>query len=240
MDRLDGTVVVVTGAARGIGLATATLLTERGATVVGLDLDRPERDIGFAGFHLVDLRDDAAVEAFFDDVVATHGRIDGLVNNAVLVTVGPFLDSSLADLDRAYAVNIRALFHAAQQAARRMGEGGSIVNLASVNGERGVRNTSVYSLTKGAVAALTRTMAVELTERGIRCNAVAPSPTGTDKVLALLSAADIETRTRRIPLGRLATPPEIAQAIAFLVSPASSFVTGHVLPADGGYLAYGS
>lgn len=242
MTDFENKVVVVTGAARGIGLDTSRALADRGASVIGLDLLPAEDDAPFASFQELDICDAEGVEVFFTRLVEERGHVDGLVNNAATVSVGSFLEASLTDLDRAYAVNLRALFHVAQQAAKRMQPqaGASIVNLASVNGERGVTNTSIYSLTKGGVAALTRTIAVELAPLGIRCNAVAPAPTGTDRVLALLTEEQIATRTSRIPFGRLGRPTEIADAVVFLLSSQSAFVTGHLMPADGGYLAYGS
>ncbi len=234
-------VVVITGAARGIGLNTAKLLATQGTAVVGVDV-MPNDDDSFAAFHRIDLTDAAAVEEVFAKIAADVGPITGVVNNAAVVSISPFLDASLDDLDLAYAVNLRALFHVAQVAGRQMrgSGGGSIVNLASVNAERGVTGTSVYSLTKGGVEGLTRTLAVELAPYGIRCNAVAPAPTGTDRVLGQLSEADVQLRARRIPLGRLARPSEIADGIAFLLSDSAAFINGQVLAVDGGYLAFGS
>lgn len=235
-------VVLVTGAARGIGLEVARLLAARDWTVVGADIIEPEEPGLFARFSSCDLREESEVLACVDEVLTEHGRLDGLVNNAVLTNVGPFVDVPVVDLDAAYAVNIRGLFLMAQAGARAMlrNGGGSIVNLSSVNAERGVRGTAVYSATKGAVAALTRTIAVELADQGVRCNAVAPAPTGTRKILALLSEEQLATRRARIPVGRLGAPEEIAAAIVWLLSPESSFVTGITLAADGGYTAYGS
>jgi NAD(P)-dependent dehydrogenase (short-subunit alcohol dehydrogenase family) len=235
--------VIVTGSARGIGLETAHTLKAGGFAVIGLDV-LPAEDAGaFETFVQGDLREQAEVRKVVQDAVATFGALHGLVNNAVVSPVAPFLEASLDDLDKAYQVNIRALFLAAQEAARAMVEGeqgGSIVNIASVNAERGVTGTAVYSLTKGAVATLTRTLAVELAPYRIRCNAVAPSPTGTRRVLEGLSEEQIDVRVKRIPWGRLGEPSEIAKGIAFLLSDEASFVTGITLPVDGGYLAYGS
>lgn len=235
-------VVLITGAARGIGLETARRLAADGFRVAGFDLLEPEEPELFARFFVDDLRDLAAVRSAVDELTRTFDGIDGLVNNAAVAPVALFLEARLEDLDAAYAVNVRALFAISQLVARAMTAkgGGSIVNLASVNAERGVAGTSIYSTTKGSVAALTRTLAMELAPHGIRCNAVAPSPTGTRRVLESLSSEQLDVRVRRIPMGRLANPQEVADAVSFLLSPRAAFLTGITLPVDGGYLAYGS
>jgi 3-oxoacyl-[acyl-carrier protein] reductase len=236
-------VVIVTGAARGIGLETARVLSDDGFRIVGFDVLGAEDEAPFARFVEGDLRDPKQLESLVAETVPSVGSLYGLVNNAVISPIAPFLEAPLEDLDASYSVNVRALFAMTQVVARTLvsaGAGGSIVNLASVNAERGASGTSVYSLTKGAVAALTRTVAVELAPHRIRCNAVAPSPTATRRVVEGLTQEQKDVRIRRIPLGRLAEPHEIASAIAFLLSDRAEFITGTTLAADGGYLAYGS
>ena len=237
-----GRAVIITGAARGIGLVTARVLRDAGFRAVGFDVIEAEEPDAFDLFVQGDLRDVTQVHDLVDQVVSSFNGLHGLVNNAVVSPIAPFLDASLDDLDVSYAVNVRALFVTSQVAARAMidgNAGGSIINLASVNGERGASGTAVYSLTKGAVAALTRCVAVELAPHRIRCNAVAPAPTGTRRVREGLSEEQIAARVRRIPWGRLGEPSEIAKAIGFLISDDAEFITGVTLPVDGGYMAYG-
>lgn len=234
--------VLVTGAARGIGLATSRRLQEDGFRVVGFDILAPEDAGPFERFHNQDLSDGDRIQAAVNATIDEFGGLHGLVNNAAVSLVGPFLEADMADLDTAYSINVRAVFAFSQIAARAMipAGGGAIVNLASINAARGVIGTSIYSTTKGAVATLTRCLAIELAPHGIRCNAVAPAPTGTRRVFELLRPEQIDARVRRIPLGRLAEPDEIADGVAFLLSDRARFLTGVVMPIDGGYLAYGS
>jgi NAD(P)-dependent dehydrogenase (short-subunit alcohol dehydrogenase family) len=238
----DERVVIVTGAARGIGLESARAARRAGFKVVGMDLNPPEDLEAFDEFVECDLLDEKVVRQLFEMVVPPLGRLHGLVNNAVVQRIGPFLDATTEDLDASYQVNVRALFVTSQWAVRDIishGQGGSIVNLTSVTAERGASGTSVYTATKGAVAALTRAMAIELAEERIRCNVLAPAPTAGPRMFSGLTEDQIAVRTNRIPWGRLAEGSEIADGVAFLLSDASAFVTGITLPIDGGYLAYG-
>jgi NAD(P)-dependent dehydrogenase (short-subunit alcohol dehydrogenase family) len=237
------TVVILTGAAGGIGAATAELLADRGVDVLGIDMVEPSTCSNLADFALCDLADLAAAKACIDRFKRFRSRLDGLVNNAVWATTGPFLDATLDELDMSYALNMRGLFSVSQQVCRIMveqGDGGSVVHLASVNALCGVADTSIYSMMKGALVALTRTMAVELAAFGIRCNSVAPASTETRLLLSSLSREEIEQRRSRIPLGRLGSPLDVAEAICFLLSPSSAFITGVTLPVDGGYVAGGT
>jgi NAD(P)-dependent dehydrogenase (short-subunit alcohol dehydrogenase family) len=236
-------VVLVTGSARGIGLATAVHLSYKGWEVVGVDREPPEDTAPFSLFIDQDLTETDAPARIVARTMNKLGPLDGLVNNAVAVWTGPFLDADVSDVDRSLAVNARALFMITQAVARSMVDAhtqGSIVNVASVNAERGVRKTSIYSATKGFVAALTRCLAVELAEHHIRVNAVAPSTVDTKRVMATIPPDMREERLRQIPMGRFARPEEIARGIEFLLDPNSAFVTGIVLPIDGGYLSFGS
>lgn len=238
----NGRAVLVTGSARGIGLETSRMLAAAGWQVVGLDVLGPEDDSCFESFYRADLSNVRETESVVKEILQRSAPVYGLVNNAAVAPVGSFLDSSVGTLDDALAINVRSMFVVTRLAAQRMvaAGGGSIVNLASVNAARGVTRTVTYSVTKGAVVAFTRAVAVELASEGVRCNAVAPAPTSTRRVLEVLSDEDIAARTARIPMGRLGRPADMAAAVKFLLSDDASFITGTVLPVDGGYLAYGS
>lgn len=241
-DRGRDRVVVITGAARGIGLETSMLLAKSGWKVAGLDILDPEDSSPFEHFSKIDLVNDADIDSAIKKVRAEVGMVYGLVNNAAFTPVAPFLEATDSDLDKAIEINVKALFKLTRAVVHDMKALGSgvIVNLASVNAFRGVTNTSIYSLTKGAVASFTQTLAIELAPLKIRSNAIAPAPTSTKKVLALLSEDALATRRKRIPAGDLGRPVDMAHAINFLLSDESEFITGTILPVDGGYLAYGS
>jgi NAD(P)-dependent dehydrogenase (short-subunit alcohol dehydrogenase family) len=243
--RVDGRVALITGGAQGIGLACAQLLGEAGARVVLLDRD--ERALAAAQDRLpdasaqpLDVTDEAAVERVVGAIAREHGRIDILVNNAGLAIRKPSLELSLADWNAVVAVNLTGAFVCARAAARHMGEGGAIVNTASIMGLSGgglYPNIS-YQTTKGGLVNMTRALAVEWAARGIRVNAVAPTWTRTGFIGPLEQSAELMQRIRDVtPLKRLAEPHEIAHAVLFLASPAAAMVTGHVLAVDGGFLA---
>lgn len=246
--RIDGAVAVITGGARGIGRATAEAFAEAGARPVLLDLDgvaasRTAAEIGrgASGCRL-DVTQEAEVDAAFEAIVREHGRIDILVNNAGVAIRRPTTELSLADWQRVVDVNMTGVFLCARAAGRLMTRqgAGAIVNLASIMGLSGgglYPNIS-YQTTKGAVVNMTRALAVEWARQGVRVNAVAPTWVETDFISALKDNPEfVSTVERLTPIGRLAQPEEVANAILFLASPAAAMITGHVLPVDGGFLA---
>lgn len=244
--RVDGQVALVTGGAQGIGLACATLLNAAGAQVVLLDRDAgalaaARAQLPRAQARVLDVTDEAAIDAEFAAIAAEHGGIHILVNNAGLAIRKPSHDLSLADWNAVVAVNLTGAFLCARAAARHIpASGGSIVNIASIMGLSGgglYPNIS-YQTTKGGLVNMTRALAVEWAPRGIRVNAVAPTWTKTGFIGQLVSSPELMARIRSAtPLGRLAEPHEIAAAVLFLASPAAAMVTGHILAVDGGYLA---
>jgi NAD(P)-dependent dehydrogenase (short-subunit alcohol dehydrogenase family) len=252
MFRLDGKVAVVTGGGSGIGRATAAAFADAGAAVAILDLDPARADaaaeeIAAGGravsAHPADVTDKRSVERAVEAVVEARGGLDILVNSAGIGIRRPAVELPLADWNKVVAVNLTGVFLCSQAAARQMlaaGRGGAIVNLASIMGFSGggVYPNVSYQATKGAVVNMTRALAVEWAPAGIRVNAVAPTWVRTNLTAPLLDQPGIVERIAALtPLGRLATPDEIAWAILYLASPAAAMVTGHTLAVDGGFLA---
>ncbi len=246
---LTGKVAVVTGASRGIGEAIAKAYAEHGAQVIvssrKLDgCDAVATAINAAGgkatavaCHIGDM---AALGQLFDTVKAQFGRIDVLVNNAATNPYyGHILDTDLGAFQKTVDVNIRGYFYASVLAGRMMREqgGGSIVNVASVNGIRPGPMQGIYSITKTAVIGMTKSFAKECGTHGIRVNALVPGLIRTKFAGALLSDAEqLQHYLGTNPLGRVGEPVELAGAALFLASGASSYVTGHCLAVDGGFL----
>jgi NAD(P)-dependent dehydrogenase (short-subunit alcohol dehydrogenase family) len=235
--RLDGDVAVVTGGSSGIGQAVAAAFAAVGARVANFDL-AAKGDDGYQ----VDVTDEAQVQAAFAEVVARHGRVDVLFNNAGIAIRRPTTELTMKDWDTVVAVNMTGVFLCAREAARHMlaGRGGRIVNTASIMGFSGgglYPNIS-YQATKGAVVNMTRAMAVEWAARGIRVNAIAPTWVRTPLTRFITEQPELVRRIEQMtPMGRLAEPEEIVGAVLFLASRASAMVTGHVLAIDGGFLA---
>jgi NAD(P)-dependent dehydrogenase (short-subunit alcohol dehydrogenase family) len=236
--RLDGEVAVVTGGASGIGRAVADALTAVGARVAVFDLAAVDADA-----YKVDVADDAQVTAAFAEVVARHGRLDVLFNNAGIAIRRPTTELTLEDWNKVVAVNMTGVFLCAREAARHMlagGRGGRIVNTASIMGVvgGGLYPNISYQATKGAVVNMTRALAVEWAGQGIRVNAIAPTWVRTPLTQGITEKPELVQRIQQLtPMGRLAEPEELVGAVLFLASRASAMVTGHVLAVDGGFLA---
>jgi NAD(P)-dependent dehydrogenase (short-subunit alcohol dehydrogenase family) len=256
---LDGQVAIVTGAATGIGEGIARLLHRAGATVIVSDVDdggaaRVAADLGTAPLHL-DVTDAASAQDGIDATVRDHGRIDILVNNAgTYLEAGSILDQSHESWHRSIDVNLVGVFNCAKAAAIAMvgrGGGGSIVNISSVDGLLPCLGTG-YDSAKAAVIHFTRSLAVDLAPHQIRVNGVAPGnvPVPTldrihsgelpplwppDSSTTGLMGPMMRQRSRNIPLGRKGTTDDIAQAVLYLCTPLSSYVTGHTLTVDGGW-----
>ena len=249
-NRLDGLVALVTGASRGLGEEAAVALSEAGAEVVVLSRAREELERvanrirslgGLARILVCDVTDAEAVRS----QLMSLERLDVLVNNTGMNIPEPFVEVSEERLDRQIALNVRAAFVVAQTAVRKMLEapnrldsGGAIVNISSQMGRVGAPLRTVYCMTKHAVEGLTKAMAVELAPINIRVNAVGPTFIDTPMTAPFLAKPEFrEWVMSRIPLGRLGTPAEVAAAVVFLASPASSLITGASLVVDGGWTA---
>lgn len=248
--RLQGRIVAITGGALGIGRATAQLFAAEGATVALGDVEIEGADavvkeiVGRGGRAMavgVDVGDAGQVQAFVDRVVAEYGRLDVMFANAGIAHSARFLEHPEAQWHRVLRVNLTGVFLCCQAAARQMvqqGGGGRIITTASINGFRGVENLVGYNVAKAGVIEMTKTMAVELAQHGITVNALAPAQIDTRLTRTLPEEAR-RRRTERIPLGRFGEVDEVARAALFLASDDASYVTGHTLAVDGGYLAGG-
>lgn len=248
------TTALVTGGGTGIGAATCRRLARDGHAVIVAGLgeaalaevaDGIAEAGGTALPFPLDVTDAAARATLFEAIAARFGRLDILVNNAAILgraAQAPAISQELAHFERILAVNLGAVFALSQAAARMMQAqgGGAIVNVSSVGGSAAQHHAAAYCAAKAGVDALTRNLALEWAPMGIRVNAVAPGDIRTATTAAMQPAADAPPApwARRTPLGRPGTPEEIAEMIAFLASPAAGFVTGEVVRADGGFLAY--
>ncbi|WP_265502030.1 SDR family NAD(P)-dependent oxidoreductase [Paracoccus beibuensis] len=234
---------IVTGAARGIGLATTRLLQSQGWQVALVDVDAAELqtlDIPGCKTFACDVSDPHQVARMVAEVVGWSGRIDALVNNAGVADFRPLAQTDLGTWRRIMAVNLDRVFLTSQAVIPHLREScGSIVNIASISGLRASTLRVAYGTSKAAVIHLTRQQAVELGEWGIRANCVAPGPVGTKLALAVHTPAIRAAYHDALPLNRYGRESEIAEAIAFLCSDRASYVTGQVLAADGGFEAAG-
>lgn len=248
--RFADKVVIITGAAGGIGRAVAKRLAEEGAKLALFDrnADGSRESVaeildagGIAESFVVDVSDRSTVARAVSGVLEKWGGIDVLVNNAGIGSSSPFLDISDDDWNRTLAVNLGGPFIVSQEVARKMAEHGSgrIVNVTSLAAHTANSNQATYAASKGALVALTRVMAFELAPLGISVNAISPGPIDTPLAQTMLTPEARAAREERIPQGRLGTPDEVAAAVAFLASADAGYVNGTVLVIDGGLLTAG-
>lgn len=247
---LTGKIALVTGASRGIGEGVAKTLAAYGAHVIVSSRKVEACDAvvtairdagGSAEAHACHIGEMAQIDQIFADIAATHGRLDILVNNAATNPYfGSIVDTDLAAYQKTVDVNIRGYFFMSAQGAKLMAKngGGSIVNVASVNGVTPGAQQGIYSITKAAVISMTKAFAAECAPMGVRVNALLPGATDTKFASALFhNPVILESALTRIPLKRVAEPDEMAGAVLYLASNASSYTTGTCINVDGGYLA---
>jgi NAD(P)-dependent dehydrogenase (short-subunit alcohol dehydrogenase family) len=242
-------IALVTGAARGIGLATSSWFLAQGYGVAMLDIDGATLDAAAAALAQperllvlhADVGDPTQVAAAMESITRRFGRLDALVNNAGIAVFKPLLDTGFDEWSAVMATNLNGPFICTQAAAPLMlkGGGGSVVNIASISGLRASTLRVAYGTSKAALIHLTKQQAAELGDVGIRVNAIAPGPVDTAITKLVHSAAIRADYHDSIPLGRYGSPQEIAAAVGFLCSDAASYINGQTLAVDGGFDATG-
>ena len=236
---------LITGAARGIGLATAHLMTQQGYQVAMADRDEDELqkavcDVDTAKAFICDVSDPEAVEAMIAAVLDWSGQIDVVVNNAGVADFGPIEETDFARWRRVMATNLDGVFLVSQAAIPALRQTkGALVNIASISGLRASTLRVAYGTSKAAVIQLTLQQAAELGEYGIRANCVCPGPVRTKLAMAVHTQDIIDAYHDALPLNRYGSESEIAEAIVFLASDKASYITGQILAADGGFEATG-
>ena len=248
MFSLTGKVAVVTGGGKGIGEAICKSFAKQGAIVALLEIDLPaakrvQKEIGTAcHVYECDVTVWAQIEFTINAVVLDHGMLNILVNNAGAAHIGTIETTTEHDLDDIYEINVKGVFHGMKAGVPHMkGRGGSIINLASIVSEVGVPDRFAYTMSKGAVAAMTRSVAVDYLRDGIRCNCIMPARVHTPFVDGYLAAhypgretQMFEQLSKTQPVGRMGRPEEVAALACYLASDESTFLTGAALPLDGG------
>ncbi|QIM53371.1 SDR family NAD(P)-dependent oxidoreductase [Hydrogenophaga crocea] len=239
----DARTTVVTGGSSGIGAATVALLIERGHRVVSLDRALPDASLAAAIAHgrfthlACDLAREESVVQAFAQIAADHGAVHGLVNSAGVESRHLLCDMPLDAWDRVIDINLRGTMLCVREAAPLMPAGAAIVNVASIAGKRmSYSGDAAYTASKGAVLAFTRHMAFELAGQGLRMNAVCPGPTLTPMIHRSLGPERIAAVAQTVPLGRWVDARDVAEAIAFLLSPGAAMITGSTIDVDGGML----
>lgn len=250
MERENQRLALVTGAGNGIGAAIARKLAQDNMLVLVSDVDisaaeRTTREIAEQGLSAeaiqLNLADPASVAAAFAKIEAKFGRCDVLVNNAGVATTCAFLDFPLEKWQLTMDVNVTGALLCSQYAARLMvkRQWGRIVNISSISGLRAGTGRTAYGTSKAALIGLTRQIAIELAEHGITANSIAPGPVDTTMTRALHTDLARDSYNRAVPMRRYGTTDEIAAAVSFLTSADASYITGHVMPVDGGFMAAG-
>jgi 3-oxoacyl-[acyl-carrier protein] reductase len=249
--RLQGKIALITGGARGIGFAIASALAREGAVIAIADINvqganaaagkLKETGAQAHGF-AVNVADARSVEGMLKDIVTQLGRVDILINNAGVGGNTPFLETTLENWNRIISINLTGAFIVAQACAKQMvaqGQGGKIINIASLSGQRGGNGRAAYGSAKAGHELLTKVMAVELSEHAINVNNIAPGAIETDMAATAHDAATRAAYNYLIPMVRYGTPEEIADAAVFLCSDEARYVQGHTLNVDGGFRAAG-
>ena len=246
--RLEGKVAIITGASQGIGEATAIRFSEEGATVVLVA--RRKKQLEKIASHIhelggkavscpIDVSDESAVVELIKEVMSQQGRLDVLVNNAVLMVPGAIADIDVSDWEKNFKVSLDAALFLMRESFPHLSDSeGAVVNVSSVCGLLGSRGTAGYSAAKAGLLALTRNAAVEWGSHGVRVNAVVPGAFLTPPTLKLMpDKKSQESTAKSLPIGRIGSPSECANAILFLASAEASYVTGAELVVDGGRTA---